>query len=426
MKIKEQFRGTGQVFKFTLVQLFKSKANIIALIMMFVFSLASAPLTVLLSGSSGGTLRTLYIDNQSSFDLTGLQDELKDTDSLSRAVIKEGTLPEEEASAAGFTLTEEDDGLMVTMKVTKSSKINNSLAYSAAEEFVHALDILKLKASGADEESLAVLKKEVTSETISINDMDKAADTEEPDFNQTDYGMQMGYSIILMMCCIFSISYVIRSVIEEKASKLVDLLLVSVKPAALLLGKVLAVLIYVIFYMAVLVFGLMISSAVTSRFADTGSITGFISALFALKPRFIDIVVILITSGLGYLAFGILAGLSGAGCSNIEEASGAMSTCMLLIMVGYFVSIMSFITGKSANTALCIAPIISMFMAPLKFMKGEISILIVLLSWIVQIICIYLLILLSGKVYSSLIIYKGKRLGLKDILSMAGKKEGAQ
>ena len=35
----------------------------------------------------------------------------------------------------------------------------------------------------------------------------------------------------------------------------------------------------------------------------------------------------------------LLSGVSGAGCSNMEEASGAMSVSMLLIMAGcYFIA----------------------------------------------------------------------------------------
>jgi hypothetical protein len=61
-----------------------------------------------------------------------------------------------------------------------------------------------------------------------------------------------------------------------------------------------------------------------------------------------------------------------------------------------------------------------MFLAPLQFMDGSIGFGTVALSWVFQIAGIFFLVWLSARVYSSLIMYNGKRIGFGKILAMAG------
>ena len=255
---------------------------------------------------------------------------------------------------------------------------------------------------------------------------DFESEEDEDYFNEDDYNAQLGFSVFLMMLCVYSISYIIRAVIEEKASKLVDLLMVSVKPGALMLGKVLAVLLFVVLYMAVLLGGILISIKVTPMFMEVGS-NAVVKALSSMNLSFKGVLVALITGTIGFFAFGILAALSGAGCSNMEDSGGAMGTCMILIMAGYMVSIfVSMISSQGVITVFCLLPVLSMFVAPLQYMSGNISIGIVAISCIIQLAAAGLLLFLASRVYKNLIIYNGKRLGIKDMLKMAGGKEALQ
>ena len=56
---------------------------------------------------------------------------------------------------------------------------------------------------------------------------------------ETGFTVQYAYAIVVLMLCLFSSAYVVRAIAEEKSSRLVELLMVSVRPLALLLGKVL-------------------------------------------------------------------------------------------------------------------------------------------------------------------------------------------
>ena len=67
-----------------------------------------------------------------------------------------------------------------------------------------------------------------------------------------------------MILCLMSASYVIRAVVEEKDSRLVELLLVSVKPMALLAGKILAVMAFTFGWLLAMLAGLGVSCGLTA------------------------------------------------------------------------------------------------------------------------------------------------------------------
>ena len=75
--------------------------------------------------------------------------------------------------------------------------------------------------------------------------------------------MQYAYSIIVMIVCIFSCTYIVRAIIEEKSSKLVETLMVSIRSEAMIMGKILAV----ISFVAIMVIAIVLAFAL-SYFCD--------------------------------------------------------------------------------------------------------------------------------------------------------------
>ncbi len=279
--------------------------------------------------------------------------------------------------------------------------------------------------AGLTEEQAALMEKETyirtgtwVSETAGEEDYDE--------IDETSYGVQTGYSIIMMMISVYAISYIVRAVIEEKSSKLVDLLLVSVKPAALLLGKILAVLAFVALHFGVLLLCSQVSRIVSGMFMDVSAVKELIGGTLNLnfKP---DVLAVLILSALlGYLLVGVIAGISGAGCSNLEESGGAIGTGMIIVMIAYMASIfLGEMPNAAALRAACLIPVVSSFVAPLQYMYGNIGIGFMALSLVIEAVFCVLLIYVCAAVYRSLIVYKGTRLKFGQILRMTFK-EGAR
>ena len=86
------------------------------------------------------------------------------------------------------------------------------------------------------------------------------------------YFIQYAYSIVVMMICIFACTYIVRSIIEEKSSKLVETLLVSIRSEAMILGKIMAIITFIFFMFLLIAAGFGLSYLVTGMFTDTSFI----------------------------------------------------------------------------------------------------------------------------------------------------------
>lgn len=240
----------------------------------------------------------------------------------------------------------------------------------------------------------------------------------------TQYNIQFAYAIIVMFVSIFSVSYIVRAIVEEKSSKLVELLMVSVKPLALIVGKILAALAYIAFMFAMLIAGYGISYFVSGLFLDVsaaGNIftqIGLSTDLLKTGPALILIVIFSLL--LSVLTFAIIAGLSATGCSTTEDMQSATAAASFLIIFGYIISMFAGSADISVlNYIASLFPIISVYSAPVNYVMGNIGLGILLLSWLIQIAVIVLLSLFCSRIYANLLMYRGSRVKLSQMISMA-------
>jgi len=236
--------------------------------------------------------------------------------------------------------------------------------------------------------------------------------------------VQYIYSIVLMLVSTFTSIHIVRTVVEEKASKLVDTLMVSVKPMALIFGKILAVMAYIFSTVIIYVASYFISYLVTGIFLDTS----FIGRIFdgmgvdfsSLNISPLTVVVALVSLILAYFTFSIIAGISGASCSTMEQVEGANMTVTLIIMFGYIVS---FVTPAFENNIVtvtsCLFPVISLFSAPANFTAGNIGFGLLAASWVIQAAVVVLLLIFCSRVYSGLIMHSGNRIKMRQIIAMS-------
>lgn len=245
------------------------------------------------------------------------------------------------------------------------------------------------------------------------------------------YGIQMAYSILTMILCVFSATFIVRAIVEEKSSKLVETLMVSVKPLALIFGKILAVMTYMFSFIVLLGCAFCLSYFVCGQFLDVSFVGEMLASLGitadVLNVGVETIFVIFISLILSYLLFSLIAGLAGAGCSNMDEVEGANMAAMGVILAGYLVSCFTLGIGDSSAVFFAVCPVLSAFSAPVYYIFGTIGFEVLLLSWAVQILTVGVVLLLTAQVYDQLIMYKGSRLKMSRILAMAfGKEAGGK
>lgn len=398
--------GTGQVYRFTLSQLLKSRANRVTLIIMVLLAAVSMPLTALLGGETPETsdtvsLTSVRVDNRTDLALDFSGDAYwADTDFSADAGEPDAVV----------TVTGDETGYQVAVVGSESADAGelSQLAETARQAVRDAC----LRAAGLSSRQLEAL----------------TASTGEEDSHEEGFWVQYGYSILAMILCLMSASYVIRAVVEEKDSRLVELLLVSVKPMALLAGKILAVMAFTFGWLLAMLAGLGVSCGLTAGLMGPGVLQKQLSGLLAAVPRVQEdlwqaagvLLVLLVSLGLGYLTMSLIGGVAGACCSGMEEAGEATGPVMLLTMAGYLAScVVGAVPSGPVAVFSTLCPIVSIFCAPVQFAGGNVSIWLVLASWVIQAAVIWGLLTLASRVYAGLIVHRGSRVKLRELMSMA-------
>lgn len=398
--------GTGQVYRFTLSQLLKSRANRVTLIIMVLLAAVSMPLTALLGGETPETsdtagLASVRVDNRTDLVLDFSGDAYwADTDFSADAGEPDAVV----------TITGDETGYQVAVNGSETADAGelSQLAETARQAVRDAC----LRAAGLSSRQLEAL----------------TASTGEEDSHEEGFWVQYGYSILAMILCLMSASYVIRAVVEEKDSRLVDLLLVSVKPMALLAGKILAVMAFTFGWLLAMLAGFGVSCGLTAGLMGPGVLQKQLSGLLAAVPRVQEdlwqaagvLLVLLVSLGLGYLTMSLIGGVAGACCSGMEEAGEATGPVMLLTMAGYLAScVVGAVPSGPVAVFSTLCPVVSIFCAPVQFAGGNVSFWLVLASWAIQAAVIWGLLTLASRVYAGLIVHRGSRVKLRELMSMA-------
>lgn len=398
--------GTGQVYRFTLSQLLKSRANRVTLIIMVLLAAVSMPLTALLGGETPETsdtagLASVRVDNRTDLVLDFSGDAYwADTNFSADAGEPDAVV----------TITGDETGYQVAVNGSETAHAGelSQLAETARQAVRDAC----LRAAGLSSRQLEAL----------------TASTGEEDSHEDGFWVQYGYSILAMILCLMSASYVIRAVVEEKDSRLVELLLVSVKPMALLAGKILAVMAFTFGWLLAMLAGLGVSCGLTAGLMGPGVLQKQLSGLLAAVPRVQEdlwqaagvLLVLLVSLGLGYLTMSLIGGVAGACCSGMEEAGEATGPVMLLTMAGYLAScVVGAVPSGPVAVFSTLCPVVSIFCAPVQFAGGNVSIWLVLASWVIQAAVIWGLLTLASRVYAGLIVHRGSRVKLRELMSMA-------
>ena len=237
------------------------------------------------------------------------------------------------------------------------------------------------------------------------------------------YVVQYGYSIVVMMICLFSCTYIIRAILEEKSSKLVETLLVSIKSDAMILGKILAVIVFVFLMFVAMAVALVASYFITGMFTSTAFVGAFLADMGItsgiLNIGFELIGIIIVSLLLACILLSQIAALSGASCSTMEDMESANMSATMIVIICYMITVIASAFGSTPALPLSLIPFVSAFAAPTYYVTGDISIVVLLISWAIQIAMIAIIYKLSGKAYDSLIMYKGKRLKMMEILRLS-------
>ena len=209
---------------------------------------------------------------------------------------------------------------------------------------------------------------------------------------------------IAILIGIFSFGFaVLTGVVEEKQSRVVEVVLSTVRSRDLLMGKVLGIGLLGIVQLAVFMGAALVATSMTSQLSLPQTTPG---ALALLVTWFI----------LGYTLYATALGSLGALASRPEEASNASTPVSMIAMASYFVAIFSVLDDPSGvvATIATFIPASAPFVVPLRAAFGAIPPWQIGLSIVITLLGIWVLFSVGARIYSGAVLQIGGRIKLRD------------
>lgn len=476
--MKNSIKGWKDIFSFTFIQGIKAKSIIISTAIMCVIIIAGVPIASLISSKS--EIKKTSIEEVCIADMTGIK-IAKDFDILKN--VKNDDETENMYSKIKYTELDsqklnidENTGLKDIYKFDKDSKkvylqityledsfdievIYDGKGKLESEDVNNYSDfvrdnfqkILMKNMSVADKDieivnsvntinycNIDSVKDENNNTDVSSNESDDKLNSDKlKDDNSSsnaDGKHSTGkYNILytMMMATLFILTFcgerIAMSIITEKSSKVMEYLMTSIKPMAIVVGKVLANLLII----GVQV-GLIAISFITAIVVNT-SITGeklpeslrnMLSRSNFDSANVLTILVSVLMLIGGLVLFSLIAALAGASVSKMEEMSEGVKMFTFVLVIGAYIALFVLSSNMYEKTsvvkyATMLVPLTSVFLAPGALLTGYLSAGLGVLALLIMIISNVLLVRFVADVYESMIYYNGTHLKLKDIIGIS-------
>lgn len=231
----------------------------------------------------------------------------------------------------------------------------------------------------------------------------------------------MLYMMLLMFGQIIS-----KSISTEKTSKLMEVLLTSVHPYALITGKVLAItsmaLIQFIIWIAAGAAGLFGGNAIAHEIYpqyenSAVTIINFLKDNIGQTALTLPAVVLaVIFFCVGFLFYCVIAALAGCMVSKPEDVASTQALFVFPIIISWLVSYFApIMESKGLQAAVRYIPFTSPFSVPVDLITGTIGPAAGIITLILLLIFTLFTIILSGRIYKGLVLYTGQKFNLKVI-----------
>lgn len=442
---KDSCRGWKDVFNFTLTQTLKSKAYQGSLIFMLILILISMPLMNLimsdstLDGTETSNIDKIYVFNMTLYQNIDIASELPqgykqitfETAKQSYETLQKTLNEGEEKNAVIMMLLEDDSYCYIQFVKAPMGDVTNMELQMVGQSVQNAYSKARLATLGISDQQVKYLSTSIVASS-SVVDTESAVVLEDTSISQSEYWFVYGVMFVVLMVSIMASSQVATSIVTEKSSKVIEYLMTSIRPLAIIVGKVFAMLVAVLIQIAVTILGGYISTKVGEIVNDgaPNAITQFISPEILENINPLNIIICVIVAAAGMVLYATLAGLCGATVSRMEEASESLTLLTITSLVGFYIGMIASGTLMAGgdNPFVIFAllfPVSSAFLLPGAILIGKADLWIAILAIVILAISIVLLFRFVARVYETLILHNGKRIRMKEVfaISKSGKKE---
>ena len=322
----------------------------------------------------------------------------------------------------------------VSEKIKFYSKESPSLSLisSLESKIEKRIGELKLKKLGVDLSKISASKTYVN---INQEDFEGVKTSKAGSFLKLIFGGAAGY--LLFMFIIIYGNLIMRSVIEEKSSRIIEVIISSVKPIQLMLGKIFGtslagitqfaiwvILIAILSFAASNFFGIDLSAnpqqeMITAAVSDVNAnseLQALIAELHSLPLINLIVAFVLFFVG-GYLLYSSLYAAIGAAVDNETDTQQFLIPVVILLVVGFYVGFFTALEDPHGTISVVFSyipftsPIVMLIRIPFGVPIWE-----QILSLSVLIFSFLVTVWIAAKIYRVGILMHGKKPSYKDLI----------
>lgn len=312
---------------------------------------------------------------------------------------------EQRIAGVRISRIEKDDMVSYELMVYQNAACDNDSADKTAEMFSEFFEVNKLLSAGIDEEDMNIVLSDNEVYSTDVEEADKS-------IGEMMLGifLPMLSVLIMYMLALLHGQSISKIIVIEKNSKLMETLLISVKPYAVILGKVLAMYVVAIIEMAAWVLsgiagyivGDMTAKSLFDKYNNPVSslihlVRDNTAQAFSVQSVIICVIAILA----GFLAYCVLSGLITSNITKAEDLANGSAVYQIVVVVAFLASYMIPLL-QSENPIVKVLryiPFTSAFMLPADVLIGNISIIGSVISVGIILASIIVMIIATGKIY---------------------------
>lgn len=427
----------GTVFRFTFSQNTKGKGFIFVTFIIPIILACLICAGICMSSESGSKdeeeveyspIKNVYIDNKSDIEYMDFSEfaMFAGEDFSKVQFFTEGCASEDQKKAVDVIIEENEDEYAVSVSVPEWSEISHDDAALLNENIALYVDNLKvidavIKSGGgtADENDMMTALMPVNVEFTPVGDENVSIGAELVKM----LGPLIIIFIMYFMILIFGQS-IGKIIIAEKVSKLMETMLLSVKPYKLIAGKILAIVSIAVLQIVMWVIGIFAGIFIGDAVAENMN-PGYSNIVFdvinlikesdALAFSVPSIIFALLAFITGFIFYCVLAGLLASPVSKAEELASSTGIFQILVVIGFLLSYMlplMEVNNVVLDVVLYLVPLTSAFMLPANVLIGNISLgagigyFVLLVAFTVG-VAVY-----AGKIYRNQVFYNNSSMSL--------------